>query len=203
MPKHWQVCEEKAAEHGQRVSRASWRVVVPMHIAPTREQARAEMEHGTLRLGRYMERLGGGAPPYLSSTDAMLDEWTKKGLIVFGRLTLGTPDDAIATVRALQEKSGGFGTLLLLGHNCASPEATLRSYELIARYVVPAVNDANRNRAASLDWAHANAGTFIPAMMGGMQGAIAQHEEERAERGGAGTAWVADDAATPEASQNR
>ncbi|MCA9513252.1 MAG: LLM class flavin-dependent oxidoreductase [Myxococcota bacterium] len=190
LPKHWQVCEEKAREHGRTVDRAGWRVVVPMHIAPTREQARADMEHGTLRLGRYMERLGGAPPPYLSSTDAMLDEWTQRGLVVFGRLVLGTPDDAVAVVRALQEKSGGFGTLLLLGHNCADPAATLRSYELIARYVMPAVNGSNRNRAASLDWAHANAGTFIPAMLGGIQGAIEQHEKERAERGGAGTAWV-------------
>jgi len=190
LPKHWDVCEEKAREHGQRVDRANWRVVIPMHIAPTREQARADMEHGALRLGRYMERLGGGAPPYLASTDALIEEWTERGLVVFGRLTLGTPDDAIAVIRALQAKSGGFGTLLLLGHNCADPQATLRSYELLARYVVPAVNGANRNRAESLDWAHANAGTFIPAMLGGIQGAIEQHEQERAERRGAGVAWT-------------
>ena len=42
LPKHWQVCEEKAAEHGQQVDRANWRCVVPMHIAETREQARAD-----------------------------------------------------------------------------------------------------------------------------------------------------------------
>jgi limonene 1,2-monooxygenase len=190
LPKHWQVCEEKAGEHGQRVDRRHWRLVVPMHIAESREQARAEMEHGTLRLVRYMERLGGALPPYGTSTDATLDEWTQRGLIIFGRLTLGTPDDAIAEIERLRVQSGGFGTVLLLGHNCASPAATRKSYELIARYVMPAVNDLNRNRGASLDWAHANSQRFIGAMLGAIGGAIQEHEAERAERGGAGTAWV-------------
>ena len=38
-------------------------------------QARADMEHGTLRLAGYMEALGGVRPPFASSTEKMLDEW--------------------------------------------------------------------------------------------------------------------------------
>jgi limonene 1,2-monooxygenase len=190
LPKHWQVCEEKAREHGRSVSRQGWRLVAPMHLAETREQAIADMQHGTLRLVRYMERLGGSLPDWGRSTDATLAEWTGPGLFIFGRLTLGTPDDAIATIEALRKQSGGFGTLLLLAHDCANPEATRRSYELFSRYVMPAVNRSNRNRAASLDWAHSNSPRFIGAMMGAIGGAIAQHEAERAERGGEGTAWV-------------
>jgi limonene 1,2-monooxygenase len=195
LPKHWQVCEEKANEHGHVVDRRNWRLVVPMHIAETREQARADMEHGTLRLARYMEHLGGAPPPYATSTERMLDEWTGPGLVIFGRLTLGTPDDAIATIESLIERSGGFGTVLLLGHNCANPAATEKSYELIARNVIPAINGMNRNRGRSLDWARRNTGTFIPAMLGGITKAISEHEQERAERGGAGTAWAPDAAA--------
>ncbi len=189
LPKHWAVCEDKAREHEKSTDRRNWRLVVPMHLAETREQARADMEHGTLRLARYQERLGGALPPYAHSTDAMLDEWTGKGLVVFGKLTLGTPDDMIAEIERLEEKSGGFGTVLLLGHNCANPEATLRSYELFARYVAPAVNRSNRARAASLDWAHENSGRFIGAMMGGISKAIEEHESERSARG-EGTGWA-------------
>lgn len=188
LPKHWSVYEEKAREHGQAIDRRRWRLVVPMHLAESREQARADMEHGTLRLARYQERLGGGLPPYATSTDAMLDEWTQKGLVIFGKLTLGTPDDMIEEVQRLEAQSGGFGTLLLLGHNCANPEATRKSYELFARYVMPAVNDMNRWRGASLDWAHDNSERFIGALMGGVSKAIAEHEAERNERG-EGTAW--------------
>jgi limonene 1,2-monooxygenase len=194
LPKHWQVCEEKAAEHGRSVDRQSWRVVAPMHIAESREQAYEDMRHGLMRLTRYMEKLGGARPDYAESFERCIEEWTGKGLMIFGRLTLGTPDDAIAAIEQFREKSGGFGTLLLLGHNCANPEATRRSYELISRYVMPAVNDANRARAASLDWAQDHSGTFIPAMVGAIGQAITEHESERTARGGVGTAWTPEEA---------
>jgi len=188
LPKHWSVVEEKAAEHGKVVDRRNWRLVVPMHLAETREQARADMAFGTLKLARYQERLGGGLPAYAHSTDQMLDEWTGKGLVVFGKLTLGTPDDMIETIAQLEKQSGGFGTVLLLAHNCASPAATFKSYELFARYVMPAVTGANHARGESLDWAHANSQRFIGAMIGGIAKAVEDHEAERAERG-QGTAW--------------
>ena len=188
LPKHWSVVEEKAAEHGKVVDRRNWRLVVPMHLAETREQARADMAFGTLKLARYQERLGGGLPAYAHSTDQMLDEWTGKGLVVFGKLTLGTPDDMIETIAQLEKQSGGFGTVLLLAHNCASPEATFKSYELFARYVMPAVTGANAARGESLVWAHANSQRFIGAMIGGIAKAVEDHEAERAERG-QGTAW--------------
>ena len=189
LPKHWAVCEEHAARNAQQVDRRNWRLVVPMHLAETREQARADMEHGTLRLARYQEHIGGARPPYASSTDAMLDAWTGDGLPIFGKLTLGTPDDAIAEIESLREKSGGFGTVLLLAHDCANAEATWKSYELFSRYVMPAVNGDNRARRDSMQWSHDNSGRFIPAMMGGITKAVQEYEKERAESG-QGTAWA-------------
>jgi len=56
---------------------------------------------------------------------------------------------------------------------------------------MPAVNRANAPRHASIDWASANAPRFIGAMVGAIGTAIAQHEQERSERGGKGTAWGA------------
>ena len=38
-----------------------------------------------------------------------------------GNCCIGTPDDAIAYISGLLEQSGGFGTLLLLGHDWAEP----------------------------------------------------------------------------------
>jgi len=161
LPKHWAVAEEKAAEHGETVDRRSWRLVVPMHLAETREQARADMEHGTLRLARYAERLGGAMPAYARSTDAMLDEWTGPGLFVFGRLTLGTPDDMIETIERLEKKSGGFGTVLLLAHDCANPAATFKSYELFARYVMPRFQGSLTTIRDSNEWARGNRKTIF------------------------------------------
>ena len=162
-----------------------------MHIAETREQARADMEYGTLRLADYMEALGGTKPAFASSTARMLEEWTGPGLPIFGKLTMGTPEDAIEVIESLREKSGGFGTVLFLVHNCANPAATRKSYELIARNVMPAINGSNDARHRSMEWATKNAGTFMPALVGGIQKAIEEYEQERAEKGGEGTQWVA------------
>ncbi len=54
-----------------------------------------------------------------------------------GNCCIGTPDDAIAYIQDLLDRSGGFGTFLMLGHDWASPEATYHSYELFARKVIP------------------------------------------------------------------
>jgi len=53
---------------------------------------------------------------------------------------IGTPDDVLAKIRELQEVSGGFGVVIGFVHDWASPEATSRSWDLFARYVVPEIN---------------------------------------------------------------
>jgi limonene 1,2-monooxygenase len=64
-------------------------------------------------------------------------------------VVIGTPDDAIAQIRRLQQK-GAFGTFLMLAHNWADFERTKKSYELFARHVLPVINDNNAWRAQSL-----------------------------------------------------
>jgi limonene 1,2-monooxygenase len=190
LPMHWSVAEEKAAEHGKRVDRARWRVVAPMHLAETREQARADVRWGILSLVRYMEMLGGTELPFGRSPEAALEQWTSGGFNILGVATVGTPDDAIARIELLLKKSGGFGTFLLMAHECASPDATRRSYELFARYVMPALNRSNRARLESLTAARANGPKLAAAIGSGIGRAIAQHEAERAATG-KGTAWTA------------
>ena len=51
---------------------------------------------------------------------------------------IGTPDMVTAQIdRLMKQSNGGFGAYLMLAHNSADPRATLRSYELIARHVMP------------------------------------------------------------------
>ena len=51
---------------------------------------------------------------------------------------IGTPEDVIEQINRLVEQSnGGFGSYLMLAHEWANTEATKRSYELIAKYVMP------------------------------------------------------------------
>ena len=42
----WIDGEELAAENGKAVDRKNWRLVVPMHLAETREQARENVRYG-------------------------------------------------------------------------------------------------------------------------------------------------------------
>jgi limonene 1,2-monooxygenase len=61
---------------------------------------------------------------------------------------VGTIDDAAAQVEKLVNQSQGFGCMLLLAHEWANPEATKRSFELIAQHVMPAFQG---QRQATLD----------------------------------------------------
>ena len=50
---------------------------------------------------------------------------------------IGTPDEAVERLIRLQQLSGGFGTVLAFGHCWTTREQTLRTYDLLARYVMP------------------------------------------------------------------
>lgn len=173
---NWGAREKVGAEHGMPADRATWRIVASMHLAETREQARAEVEHGILDLCGYMEGMGKTKLPFATSPADAFDHWSTHGLPVFGVPTFGTPDDAIATIERLVEKTGGFGTFLFLAHNCADWEATKRSYALFAENVMPAVRAMNASRVASIDYVGDNAGTFFGAMQDAVREAIAKYK---------------------------
>jgi limonene 1,2-monooxygenase len=172
---NWGHFERTSAEHGNAVDRRRWRVVASMHLAETREQAEREMEHGVLALNAYMERMGNRKLPWTGSAREALTHWTTNGLPNFGIATVGTPDDAIATIERLAKKTGGFGTFLFLAHNCAEWHATRRSYELFAEYVIPACRGMNIHRNGSIDWVGQNSERFFGAMQQATREAIAKY----------------------------
>jgi limonene 1,2-monooxygenase len=175
---NWSVREKVGADNGHPADRSRWRVVASMHLAETREQARAEVEHGILDLCGYMEGMSKSKLPFTSSPGAALDHWMTNGLPVFGVPTVGTPDDAIATIQRLVDKTGGFGSFLFLANNCATWEATKRSYALFAETVIPAVRNMNAMRTASIDYVGDNAGTFFGAMQDATREAIAKYRPQ-------------------------
>lgn len=131
---HWNVMEERAATFGTTVDREKWRLVGPMHIAETREQAYRDVEHGIEQWFNYFKKVA--AFPQMAVDGGNLRE-----MIDFingaGIGAIGTPDDARAQVQRLVDQSGGFGAMLLMAHEWANPEATRRSFELIAQHVMP------------------------------------------------------------------
>ena len=106
------------------------RLVGPMHIAETREQA---FENASWGFERYLGYLNNNQPRFIVPTGEDPLEWFVENN--YG--VCGTPDDAIALIERLQDKQGEFGVFLQQAHNWADFEATKRSYELYARYVMP------------------------------------------------------------------
>ena len=69
-----------------------------------------------------------------------------------GAAVVGTPDDLIEAILHLQQITGGFGVVLGFAHDWANVEATRRSWDLVARYVMPAVNGTINAQIASADY---------------------------------------------------
>jgi limonene 1,2-monooxygenase len=172
---NWTECEAAAAVSGATVDRRNYRLVAPVHLAPTREQAEAEVIDGIYQFAKVLSTYQ--ALPdaeWARSPEAALHHWRRDGFTAFGVGIIGTPDDAIERIEDFAEQAGGFGTMLILAHNTADWEATQRSYDLFARYVVPHFRGANRARNASLQWCHDNAQAYFPAMIQGIEQATGQ-----------------------------
>jgi len=154
MAEQWKIAEESAARHGQTIRRDEWRLVLPIHIAETREQAFEDVRDGYAhwQAGYFQETLG--QPGGEGSTDI-------EAVVSRGGAIVGTPDDAIAAIYRLDELSGGFGGLLGMAHECANRERTLRSYELWARYVAPHFQGSAAATIGSRDWVAENRTTIF------------------------------------------
>jgi limonene 1,2-monooxygenase len=131
-----------------------------MHLADTREQARRDIEAAIIpNWVSYLETVG--ARQLAANGGEAVEKWTTEGLgLAGGVATVGTPDDAIETIRRLMAKSGGFGAFLLMAHNAAPWPATRRSYELFAEYVIPEIRRLNDGRYGSMNWYRQNAREF-------------------------------------------
>jgi limonene 1,2-monooxygenase len=177
---NWGFFERTSNEHGNLIDRSRWRLVASMHLAETREQAEREMEHGVLTLNGYFEGMGNRKLPWTGTPREALTHWTTNGYPVFGVATVGTPDDAIATIEKLSAKTGGFGTFLFLAHNCADWQATQRSYELFAEHVIPACRRMNVGRQDSIGWVGQNSEQLFGAMQQATREAIAKYAQPEA-----------------------
>jgi limonene 1,2-monooxygenase len=139
LPLQWSFAEEAAAAHGQTVDRAEWRVLFNWHLAETREQAEKDVEWGLRRWHNdynvaTLQRPG--AVAYADTAEAIENIARGDG----SAAVIGTPDELIARVREMYEVCGGFGAVIGFVNDWANPEATKKSWDLVARYVIPEIN---------------------------------------------------------------
>ncbi|WP_221793237.1 LLM class flavin-dependent oxidoreductase [Aquisediminimonas sediminicola] len=169
---NWNIAEEIAAANGKTVDRANWRLVAPMHIAPTREQAREEVKFGIEAWADYLREVA--ALPIAPGSGDIIDALLSSNMAV-----IGTPEDAVAQIRRLQQQSGGFGTLVLFAHHWADTAETKRSYEMFARFVMPMVDDATDNRVVSEAECRAARPELAGQIGKAIQDRIQRHIDER------------------------
>ncbi|MDB5466184.1 MAG: luciferase-like protein [Phenylobacterium sp.] len=169
---NWAIATEQAAEHGQTMDRNAWRLVGPMHIAETREQAMEDIRFGLEKWIFYFREIA-NLPLVPEGDDPV------QAMIDTGMAVIGTPDDATRRIDQLVEESGGFGAFLLMAHNWAPWAATRRSYELMARYVFPKFQQLNVNREASMNWVRGNKDEFTSQVRQAVGARIIQHMMEK------------------------
>jgi limonene 1,2-monooxygenase len=138
----WAMGRKAAASAGRELRWEDWRLVIRAHLADSRDDAiaavRDEREH-------YYRRVAG------MKNDTTLEEEIEQDTSI-----IGTPDDMIAALHRLQDATGGFGGFMVLANDWAPHEATLRSYELIARRVMPEMRGHLASLRASYDMVAAN-----------------------------------------------
>jgi limonene 1,2-monooxygenase len=178
---NWEICEGRAKEFDRTVRRDQWRLVGPMHIADTREQAVEDVKFGLEKWLYYFREIaalplapGGG---FENAVDAM----RASGLAV-----IGTPDDALAQLERLDAQSGGYGAFLFMDHNWADWPRKQRSYELFARHVMPRLQRLNDGRNASMRWAAENRPTFMGAVGNALNQEVQKHVADLQRRKDAG-----------------
>jgi limonene 1,2-monooxygenase len=152
----WGWVEEAAAESGRPVSRGEWKVVVTAHLAESKEQAIAD-----LRLS-FPKRayVGDGRDPGRAALAFGPQGSTIEEAVESGGIVAGTPDDLIAKIEDIQQRSGGVGGILLLAHEWADVAATNKSYELLARYVMPRFQGQIDTVIEQRDWFDSNQRTI-------------------------------------------
>ena len=173
---HWQTWQEVAKEHGHVADRSKWRLVGPMHLADTREQAERDVAYGIAQFSRYFAHILPAGPVQGDTVEEIIANNRESGFAV-----IGTPDDAIAKITELVEASeGGFGAFLLFDHDWAPPAAKLRSYELFAQHVIPHFTGQLSGPAASYDWILGSGTEFVDQAAHAIGKAIDDHAAERA-----------------------
>jgi limonene 1,2-monooxygenase len=175
---NWSVYTEHARQAGKVADRSKWRIVTFAHVAETREKARADVKFGLDRFAQYFTDVATFPIIPTGITDAA-EFLTKEGLAC-----IGTPEDCVRHFERLWKGSdGGFGAVLLLAHNWADWPATLRSYELMARFVHPHFQRmANTPRQVSYDTAAGNRDTYSVQSQAAVNSEIEKYAAAQAKR---------------------
>lgn len=139
---HWNSVEEGARSAGKRPDRTKWRVARDVYVAETTEQARKDVIEGTLArdFRDYFFKI---VPIIRGNLDlfkvdkSKSDEEVTMDYMMDNMWIVGSPDDVARQIKELYEFTGGFGTLLVMGHEWKPKDKWQRSMKLLTKEVMP------------------------------------------------------------------
>lgn len=148
----------KAAGRDPQEARENWRIVREVYVSDSKEQALEDIRDGVEKSYSYLIELGLGA--LMKEDEERPDEdltleWMAENI----PWIIGSPEDCIRQIKALQEETGGFGGLIINSRDWVTSEKWERSLELFAREVMPAF----KSNLGPRDWSKENVGYSAPS----------------------------------------
>lgn len=150
---HWPKYAEGCAKGGRPADPANWRVAKSIFVADDLASARRYATEPGGPYHHYYRSLGAkvirsGRAQLFKTDPSLPDSAVTVDGIVRDLVIWGTPEKVVDDLLAFRETVGDFGTLLYAGHDWADQHLAIRSMELMAERVMPAVNRAIGARSA-------------------------------------------------------
>ena len=138
---HWDTYAASAAANGRTVSRKQWRISRDVFVGETSAEARRAVLEGPLArdwrdyflhiLRRTSALIGPKIDPNMSDDEVTIDYLLENLWIV------GDVDEVTAKLQKLYDDVGGFGTLLVIGHEWDPGDVGHKSMDLLINKVLP------------------------------------------------------------------
>ena len=143
---HWDAVLEGAARSGRKPSRADWRIIRDVYVAPTDQEARDCAMNGMMGrcweeflLPLYLELGLGGM---LKTSPKMPDSAIDLEYLADKLWLVGSPTTVAKRIQSLQEGTGGFGYLLITSYDSMDErDSWTESLRLLTEAVMPACRD--------------------------------------------------------------
>lgn len=143
---HWASVEEGANKAGKTADRSKWRIARDIYVAETNERARKEVKEGTLARDftdyffKMIPKIRGNLDIFKMDKN-MSDSDVTPDYMIDNLWIVGSPDDVVEQIRDLYHHVGGFGYLLVMGHEWKPKDKWQNSMQLLVEEVMPKLSD--------------------------------------------------------------
>ncbi len=143
---HWASVEEGAQKSGKKSDRSKWRIARDVYVAETTEDARREVKEGTLARDftdyffKLVPRIRGNLNIF-KVDKSMPDSDVTPDYMIDNLWLVGSPDDVVEKIKELYERVGGFGVLLVMGHEWKPKDKWVRCMKLLVEEIMPRLRD--------------------------------------------------------------